>query len=74
MVVGGHSGDPSPFFSNSCQPSPYLFGECHPSQNMMTLEFVAVLSDCHLDERFKICVVFYKKPGLCEEFAEMEKR
>lgn len=62
-------------FSNSCQPSPYLFGGHHPRQDMMTLQFVAVLSEfCDLDKRFKICVVFYKQPGLCEEFANMEKR
>ncbi|KAM6107493.1 LOW QUALITY PROTEIN: E3 ubiquitin-protein ligase rnf213-alpha-like, partial [Phoenicopterus ruber ruber] len=41
----------------------------------MTLEFVAVLSEhCSLDERSKICLVFYKQPGLCEQFANMEKR
>ncbi|XP_074936539.1 E3 ubiquitin-protein ligase rnf213-alpha-like, partial [Phalacrocorax aristotelis] len=59
----------------NCQPSQYLFGR-HPSlQDMMTLEFVAVLSECHkLDKRYKICVVLYKQPGLCEEFTNMEKR
>ncbi|XP_009695289.1 PREDICTED: E3 ubiquitin-protein ligase RNF213-like [Cariama cristata] len=29
---------------------------------------------CNPKERSKICVVFYKQPGLCEEFANMEKR
>ncbi|KAM9258624.1 E3 ubiquitin-protein ligase rnf213-alpha-like [Morus bassanus] len=58
-----------------CQPNLYLFGGYHPPQDMMTLEFVAVLSECYnLNERQKICVVFYKQPGLCEEFANMEKR
>ncbi|KAM9602985.1 uncharacterized protein ACIBXB_002521 [Morphnus guianensis] len=78
---GDNAGDAAPPGTSAksqprwiCQPSPYLFGRCHPTQDMMTLEFVAVLSDCHLDERFKICVVFYKQPRLCEEFAKMEKR
>lgn len=62
-------------FSNSCEPNPYLFGGHHPPQDMMTLEFVAVLAEhSKLDERSKICVVFYKQPGHCEEFANMEKR
>ncbi|KAM6364551.1 LOW QUALITY PROTEIN: E3 ubiquitin-protein ligase rnf213-alpha-like [Pluvialis apricaria] len=59
-----------------CQPSSYLFGGHHPpSEDMMTLEFVAVLAEhCNLNERATICVVFYKEPGLCEQFANMEKR
>ena len=62
-------------FSNSCQPSSYLFGGCHRSEEMMTLEFVAVLSGYYnANERSKIRVVFYKQPGVCEEFANMEKR
>ncbi|XP_009322556.1 PREDICTED: uncharacterized protein LOC103917173 [Pygoscelis adeliae] len=41
----------------------------------MTLQFVAVLSEFYdLDKRLKIRVVFYKQPGLCEEFANMEKK
>ncbi|XP_063178349.1 E3 ubiquitin-protein ligase rnf213-alpha-like isoform X3 [Chroicocephalus ridibundus] len=59
----------------TCEPNPYLFGGHHPPQDMMTLEFVAVLAEhSKLDERSKICVVFYKQPGHCEEFANMEKR
>ncbi|XP_009867566.1 PREDICTED: E3 ubiquitin-protein ligase RNF213-like, partial [Apaloderma vittatum] len=58
--------------SSSCQPSSYLFSGPHPPEDRMTLEFVAVLSEsCKIDGGFKICVVFYKKPGLCEEFANM---
>ncbi|XP_074663829.1 E3 ubiquitin-protein ligase rnf213-alpha-like isoform X2 [Strix aluco] len=61
--------------SSSCQPSSYLFGERYPPQAMMTLEFVAVLSEnCNPNKKSKICVVFYKQPGVCEEFANMEKR
>ncbi|KAM6032909.1 E3 ubiquitin-protein ligase rnf213-alpha-like isoform 2-T2 [Chlamydotis macqueenii] len=58
-----------------CHTSLYLFGGHHPPQDMMTLEFVAVLSGYYnFDETAKICVVFYKQPGLCEEFANMEKK
>ncbi|XP_042653147.1 E3 ubiquitin-protein ligase rnf213-alpha-like [Tyto alba] len=58
-----------------CQPSSYLFGGHYPPQDTMTLEFVAVLSENYnLNKKFKISVVFYKKLGLCEEFANMEKR
>ncbi|XP_065520458.1 uncharacterized protein LOC136006382 [Lathamus discolor] len=57
-----------------CQPSSYLFGAHHPLQDAMSLEFVAVLSQpCNLNKKDKICIVFYKGQGLCEEFASMEK-
>ncbi|XP_026723314.1 uncharacterized protein LOC113490904, partial [Athene cunicularia] len=57
-----------------CQPNSYHFGG-YPPQAMMTLEFVAVLSEnCNPDKKSKICVVFYKEPGICEEFTNMEKR
>ncbi|XP_075580950.1 E3 ubiquitin-protein ligase rnf213-alpha-like [Pelecanus crispus] len=79
---GDDAGDVQPLGTSAgsqlkwtCQPSPYLFGGRHPPQDTMTMEFVAVLSEyCNFDERPKICVVFYKQPGLCEEFAKMEKR
>ncbi|KAM6326806.1 uncharacterized protein FN964_016527 [Alca torda] len=59
----------------TCEPNPYLSDGHHPPQDMMTLEFVAVLAEhSKLDEQFKICVVFYKQPGCCEEFANMKKR
>ncbi|XP_062496366.1 E3 ubiquitin-protein ligase RNF213-like isoform X4 [Pezoporus occidentalis] len=57
-----------------CQPSSYLFGARHPLQDAMSLEFVAVLSQpCNLNKKDKICIVFYKGQGHCEEFANMER-
>lgn len=62
-------------FSSSCQPNPYLFGPYDPPQDKMTLEFVAVLPEGYeVDNRFKICVVFYKQLGHCQEFATMYRR
>ncbi|XP_072704248.1 E3 ubiquitin-protein ligase rnf213-alpha-like isoform X2 [Ciconia boyciana] len=79
---GDDAGDTQPLGTSAkshpkwiCQPSSYLFGGCHRSEEMMTLEFVAVLSGYYnANERSKIRVVFYKQPGVCEEFANMEKR
>ncbi|XP_026723294.1 E3 ubiquitin-protein ligase rnf213-alpha-like [Athene cunicularia] len=58
-----------------CQPSPYLFSGHYPPPAMMTLEFVAVLSENYnLDKKYKICVIFDQQNGFYEEFANMEKR
>ncbi|XP_068024256.1 E3 ubiquitin-protein ligase rnf213-alpha-like [Melanerpes formicivorus] len=58
-----------------CQPNPYLFGGPQPAQATMTLEFVAVLSKApSLEAGSEICVVVYKGPGSCQEFARMKEK
>ncbi|XP_055559911.1 E3 ubiquitin-protein ligase rnf213-alpha-like isoform X6 [Falco cherrug] len=58
-----------------CQPSPYLFSGPRPPQDTMTLEFVAVLAAHYdFDSTLKICVLLYKQPNVCVEFATMVKR
>ncbi|XP_054033335.1 uncharacterized protein LOC128899116 [Dryobates pubescens] len=61
--------------STSCQTNPYLFGGPQPAQATMTLEFVAVLSKApSLEAGSEICVVIYKGPGTCQEFARMKEK
>ncbi|KAK2519066.1 hypothetical protein Q9233_012119 [Columba guinea] len=74
--IGDRESEEHLGFNSSFLENPYLSSERLRTEEIMTIEFVAVLSKKSIfsEKSSTVCVAFYKKPGQYQKFAVMRKR